>query len=119
MSPVALRPSQRPLPPARVMLSCHLSTFSLRGRERPIRENREGSGSASSRPRRRGQPGDARTESAPCPTGNWNLPWGAVTTQVDYLGEPESFGIRPEGLKDERQVGDPHVGAVPWLTGEP
>lgn len=101
------------------MLSCHLSTFSLRGRERPIRENREGSGSVSSRPPRRGQLGDARTESAPCPTGNWNLPRGAITTQVDYLGEQESFGIRPEGLKNERQVGDPHVGAVPWRMGEP
>lgn len=59
-----------------------------------------------------------RLPSSTWPTGHWNLPWGAVATQVVSPGQSGSLGIRPQGLKAGRRAGDMHVGPVPWLTRE-
>lgn len=53
----------------------------------------------------------------PVPLVTGICPGELVSTQVVYLGESGSFGIRPEGLKDERQTGDPQEGPVPGSHG--
>lgn len=66
-------------------------------------QGEEGSGSGM------GELGDTGTKPAPLLQHPAPLVIGAVTTQVVHLVESGGFGIRPEGLKDKRQVGDPHV----------
>lgn len=110
-------PATRRTSPAPAVLPFACLPTEQSRRERPPASS---AGSASTRLPGMGELGDLglsqHLPSSTWPTGLWNLPWGAVTTQVVPLGQSGSLGIRPQGLKAGRRVVDTHVGPVPWLT---